>query len=176
VRFRPLPYEVIVDILEAMGVESSRAAVAAALCSGSIEQANTYLGEDLQQSIDAVFGLIRGAMAATPRDGLLAAQKLRGERSETLAVLDLLMLILNEILWLTNHADEDSSDRILVRRFAQPLVQSAAGLTTTRAVAYILAAAKAFDDVKYFSANPQLAVEGMLMAMRALEPAKGAEK
>ncbi len=165
VRFRPLTEATTAGLLANQGVDLEEAATVAALCAGSMDQAASYLSEDLDTRLDAAFQLLGSAVESTPQRGLEAAAALSRKRDEALALLDLVTIVLAEVLWLRTHPD-DAPERVLVKRMGERLTELAAAISVTQAAGFVAAVHRAARGIQYNNLNPQLALEGMLMSMR----------
>ncbi len=167
VRFGALDESTVVDLLSKKGLDSEESVVVATLCAGSMERASRYMGEDLAERMQAVTSLLRSAADNTPRDAMAIAAALRGDRDETLAVLELMLQVLDELLWLRSNPSGETVARSALVRFFGELLE---GLTERgspgRVAQYIAAVHRAITAMTRNNMNPQLAVEGMVMAMR----------
>ncbi len=165
VHFRPLPEEVIADLLQSQGVGSDEARLVAALCQGSMEQALLYLSEDLDERIDLLFQFLEGALDATPQKGLEMTTRIGSKRESVLALLDMLTIVFGEMLWLRTHI-EDAENRVLVQRFGDRLAELSKTVSVADIALYVAAASRAVNEIQQNNMNPQLALEGMLLSMR----------
>ncbi len=167
VRFGALDESTVVDLLLEKGLDKKESAVVAALCSGSMERAARYTGEDLAERMQAVTALLRSASDNTPQNAMAIAAALRGDRDETLAVLELMLQVLDELMWLrSSPSDETVAQSAIVRFFGDLLEDLAQRGSPRRMAQYIAAVYKAITAMTRNNMNPQLAVEGMVMAMR----------
>jgi DNA polymerase-3 subunit delta' len=166
VRFGPLARDTVADILVQEGANPDEAALAAALSEGSLERAEGYLGEELADRIDRVMTLAECAAEELPLDGLGVAASLRGDRDEVLAVLETLLVVLDEILWVCSGDGSVGVDQGLASRFGDRLDRLVSGFSTVKAAQGVAAAQKAIAGIERNNMNPQLAVEGVMMAMR----------
>jgi hypothetical protein len=165
IRFKSLPKDTVADLLELEGVDSKEAKVVAALSDGSMEQAEAYLSQDLEGKIEAAFHIVEGALAPTPILGLDVAASMARRRDEALGLLDLVLIMLSEILWLKTHPEE-TGRRVLTSKFGDGLFELAGGLSTSQVALFVSEAHRAGQSIKNNNMNPQLALEGMLMSMR----------
>ncbi len=167
VRFGVLNESTVVDLLVGNGLEREKALVIAALCAGSMERASRYTAEDLAQRMQAVTALMRSADDNTPQDAMAIAAALRGDRDETLAVLELMLQVLDELMWLrSNPPDETAAESALVKFFGELMEGLTERGSPGRIAQHIAAVHRAITAMTRNNMNPQLAVEGMVMAMR----------
>ena len=141
VRFRPLKAETVADILAAEGVEPDVARTAAALSGGSLDRARQHTGEELGELLEIVSELLTGAAEQTPSRAMKAAERLRGDRQRTASALELALTVLGDRL------DAD-------------------GGPDGAAPAQIAAVHRALTAMDRNNMNPQLALEGVVMAIR----------
>jgi DNA polymerase-3 subunit delta' len=167
VRFGALEESTVVDLLQKKGLDSEKSVVVASLSAGSMERASRYTGEDLAQRMQSVTSLLRSATDDTPEDAMAIAAALKGDRDETLAVLELMLQVLDELLWLrSNPSGEMVSQSALVRFFGELLEGLTEKGSPGRVAKYVAAVHRAITAMNRNNMNPQLAVEGMVMAMR----------
>ncbi len=165
VRFKPLGFNTVSDILAGSGVDPEEAGVVAALASGSLDAAFRYSGDELESRIATALCLLEGAFNQTPEKAMDAAGGIRGDRTEAIAVLEL-MLHLLEALLEAAAAGTPFDDNPLVTRFGDSLLGVYAKISVRRAAACIAAVNRAVQGMERNNMNPQLALEGMVMAMR----------
>ncbi len=167
-RFASLNDSTVVDLLVEQGIENADAEVIASLSEGSMERAASYSEEEIVARLTAVGAILDGAASRLPGKALNVAATLRGDRSECIAVLELLMIVLDELLWLRSLAGEVSDADIspLARRLDGRLERFATTGTPFGTARHIAAVHKAVSRIKRNNMNPQLAIEGMLIAMR----------
>jgi len=163
VRFGPLERETVEGILVERGAAPEEAALVAALSEGSVERAAGFLGDELDGRIARVMGLAEGAADDLPLDAMSIAGSLRGDREETLAVLELLLVVFDEVLWVGAGNDVG---RGVAGRLGARFERLTQRLTTQRTAHGIAAIQRAISGIERNNMNPQLAVEGVLMAMR----------
>ncbi|MDD5309813.1 MAG: DNA polymerase III subunit delta' [Deltaproteobacteria bacterium] len=167
VRFRALGQDTVREILEAEGVSPAEASVVAMLAEGGMDRAARYLGEDLEARIEAAFDLFAGATEETPMKGLAAAAALKGDRDEVVAVLDLMLVILGEVAFLRS---ADAWDRqalgALGERLGPRLEELARRGDVIEAAKHVALVHRAKEGIERNNQNAQLALEGMLVAMR----------
>jgi len=165
-RFGPLNRETVAEILVEQGAAPAEAELVASLSGGSVERGAGYLGEELTERIERVMALAEGATSQLPLDGMAVAAGLRGDRDEVLAVLELLVVVLDEVLWVSSSSGAVELDRGLANRFGERLRRLVDSCTTARAAKSVAAAHRAIAGIERNNMNPQLAVEGVLMALR----------
>jgi DNA polymerase III subunit delta' len=170
VRYKPLLEDIVSGLLTAQGVPESESIVIAAMCGGSMDQASAFLDGALDRRLDLVFELIRCLPEPTPVRGLDVAQILKSSREttrdETLAVLDLLTVMLGESLWLTTHGNESSAQHTLARKYHDELMPLAQFARPERIAEFVATVHHAQQGIIRNNMNPQLALEGMLVSMR----------
>ncbi len=166
VRFGALPVAIVERLLAGQGLAPEEARVLAALSGGSLDRAMACAGEDIDGRLGRVLSLLEGAAGTTPGPGLDVSAALRGEREEALAVLDLALLVLHELLRLRagggTEGEAPGLREWLGERF-DALVRGGDTLDAARGVA---AVNRAMTAMQRNNMNPQLAVEGALLAMR----------
>jgi len=165
-RFGPLGRETVTDILVEQGADREEAELVASLSEGSVERAAGYLGEELAGRIERVMTLAEAAASQLPLEGMAVAAGLRGDRDEVLAVLELLVVVLDEVLWVATGDGAVQLDRGLANRFGDRLARLVDSCSTARAAKSVAAAHRAIAGIERNNMNPQLAVEGVLMALR----------
>jgi DNA polymerase III subunit delta' len=141
VRFRPLAPGTTGAILEAEGVEPEVARSAAALSGGSLDRARQHSGEELAELLEIVSELTSAASEKTPSRALHAAERLRGDRQKTTAALELALTVLDDRL-------------------------AAEAASVGEITAQIAAVHRALAAMDRNNMNPQLALEGVIMAAR----------
>jgi DNA polymerase-3 subunit delta' len=166
IRFGPLDRGTVADLLVLQGAAPEEADLVAALSEGSLERAAGFLGDELGDRIDRAMTLAEGAVDRLPLDGMSVAASMRGDRDEVLAVLELLLVVLDEVLWVGSGAGSDGAGRGLAERLGDRFERLVAGMPNARAAQSIAAAQRAVAGIERNNMNPQLAVEGVLMAMR----------
>jgi DNA polymerase-3 subunit delta' len=166
VRFAALPTGVVERLLEGQGLAPEEARVLAALSGGSLDRALSWAGEDIDGRLDRVLSLLEGAAGTTPGPGLDVTGALRGEREEATAVLELALRVLHELLWLRTGGLADGAGSGLGERLG-PRFEALAGAGGIEEAARGVAAVnRALTAMQRNNMNPQLAVEGALLAMR----------
>jgi DNA polymerase-3 subunit delta' len=165
VRFRPLATGTVRELLSEGGHDGERAAVAAALSGGSLDQAEAYLSEELEPRLEKAFEIFGGALEPTPARGLGAIAALGGKRDDCLALLELMHVLLEELLWTIAHPG-GAEDRLLKREIGPRFDDILGGVPVARAAGFVAAVHNAAAGVRDNNMNPQLALEGMLMSMR----------
>ncbi len=165
VRFRPLPKEVVSDILCDQGVSKGESRIVAALCGGSLDQASAYLDEEVDERISQALDMLENTLEPTPQKGLQVAAGYKGKRNEVLVLLELLVLILGELIWTTTHP-EDGEEGVLSTRLGARLSVLSQRISVEKVATYVAAAHTAEQKIVRNNMNPQLALESMLMSMR----------
>ncbi len=165
IRFRALPTDVVETLLMDSGTSPEDAAVAASLSNGSMAQAATYLSEDLSGRMELALGLVEGSTAPTPKMGLAVAAQMAGQRNEALRLLELVMIVTGEILWLLTHP-EDAGERKMATLMGDKLVSVASRLSLQKVTVFVTETHRAYQRIRNNNMNPQLALENMLMSMR----------
>jgi DNA polymerase-3 subunit delta' len=165
VRFRPLPKEIVADILHNQGITKDESRIVAALCGGSLDQASAYLDEEIDERISQALNLLENTLEPTPQKGLQVAAGYKGKRNEVLVLLELLILILGELIWTSTHP-EDGEDRVLSTRLGDRLSALSQRMPVEKVANYVAAAHTAEQKIMRNNMNPQLALESMLMSMR----------
>jgi DNA polymerase-3 subunit delta' len=165
-RFGPLKRDTVAEILIEEGADPGEAELVASLSEGSVERAVGYLGDELGDRIERVMALAEGAVSQLPLEGMAVAAGLRGDRDEVLAVLELLVVVLDEVLWVATGDGAVELDRGLASRFGDRLERLVESCSTARASRSVAAAHRAIAGIERNNMNPQLAVEGVLMTLR----------
>ena len=168
--FRPLSEETVDRLLRERGRDEETARMLAALSGGSMKRAAQYEDENLSGRLDAVLDLIEAATARTPERALAVAAGLRGNRLESVAVLDLVLMVLGRLLWASTGGEPEKSDEVLSRRLGERYEKLARASETTRITVCMAAFDRALAGIRRNNANPQLAVEGALTAVRGRPP------
>ncbi len=166
VRFRPLPPSVVAELLVEQGARADEAEIVSAFAAGSMAQAKSYLGEDLGPRVEAVLDLLKAAVEPTPLSGLARAEALRRDRVEVLAVLDLTMQFVEEVLFILAHQGSDRLSRPLAKRFSAPFSELTSRLDLQKVARFVTAIEEARTGIERNNMNSQLALERMLMTMR----------
>jgi DNA polymerase-3 subunit delta' len=171
VRFHPLPEETIAQLLSRRGVPPESAATAAAFSEGSMDRAEAFLGESIEEQVGSLLAFLESGVANTPLKGLDVVEKLRrGKRplrDETLSLIDMAPTLLTEILWLRVNPEGRAARQHPVNQILGDRLQAVAEKLSTR---HIAAFAFSFHHAKQAilnnNMNPQLALEGVLMSAR----------
>jgi DNA polymerase-3 subunit delta' len=168
VRFGALSDETVVDLLEQKGHSREEALLISAICKGSMKKAAEYNGEDFARRIKMVSALLEGAMEKTPQKALEVAELLRQDREEAFAVLELLLFVLEEIMWQRADYDNVSVDvsSSLLARLPSDIAVSGQRGSVILTANHMAAVNKAIVSMRRNNMNSQLAIEGLIMAMR----------
>jgi DNA polymerase-3 subunit delta' len=166
VRFRPLEEETVAAILVEGGADPGIAKVAAALSGGSLSRAAQHLGEELDALLEIVVELLSASAEQTPERALRAAELLRGDREKTVAALELALAVLGDILFCQSGAPAAEHGGALLSRYEErlaPLIEASSRHSTAGDIA---AVNRALGAMARNNMNPQLAIEGVVMAAR----------
>jgi len=166
VRFRPLEEKTVAAILVQGGADPEIAKVAAALSGGSLARAAQHLGEELDALLEIVVELLSASGEKTPERALRAAEVLRGDREKTVAALELALSVLDEILYAQSGAQTPELGGALLSKHAgrlAPLIEESSRRSTAGDIA---AVNRALTAMARNNMNPQLAIEGVVMAAR----------
>ena len=178
VRFNALPEQTVQEILQALGHDIDDAAMASALARGSVERALGYLDDTIDARVRAVIGFLFAVVEPTPLKGMEIIEHLKqGKakvRDEALSFVEIAPIVLSELLWIVTHDRSDAEMRPLVRRFGEGLFTLADRLSLSRIAALTFAFHHAEQSMVSNNMNPQLALEGVLTAMRSPRQAMGA--
>jgi DNA polymerase-3 subunit delta' len=167
VRFRPLRPDTVEALLADGGMEPGTARLVAALSGGSMARAASYSDERLEQRIETVTVLLAAGLASTPDEAMTAIADLKGDRDEVMAVLELALLVLQEVLWLGSGEDPGAAaDSPLFQRTGQRLVPLLSRATVAGTSSGVAAANRALTAMRRNNMNPQLALEGMVASIR----------
>jgi DNA polymerase III subunit delta' len=166
VRFQPLAETTVAEILVAGGADAELARVAAALSEGSLARASQHLGDELDALLEVVIEMLSGAASMTPERALKAAESLRGDRGRTIAALELALSVLGEILFTRSDSGAPSVAGALLSRYADRLAPLLEASSRRSAAADIAAVHRALTAISRNNMNPQLAIEGVIMAAR----------
>ncbi len=163
VRFRALSEQTVRQILTANGMENEQAQLLASFSRGSMDMATQYRSEEVAGRVQMAARLLEGASSRIPEAALDAAAALR-ERGEAIAVLELLLFAMEDIL----KARTGVSDAGGMTQFFGDLMQKLQqGGTVQSATTHIAAIHRALVSIQRNNMNPQLAIEGMIMSMRS---------
>ncbi|MCK9461287.1 MAG: DNA polymerase III subunit delta' [Proteobacteria bacterium] len=166
VRFRPLEEATVAAILAEGGADPEAARVAAALSGGSLARATQHVGEELDALLEIVVELLSASAEKTPERALRASEALRGDREKTVAALELALAVLEEVLLARSGRALPVGGGALLSRYSErlaPLLEA----SSSRAPADDIAAVhRALTAMAQNNMNPQLALEGVVMAAR----------
>lgn len=163
VRFKSLAIETVHDLLLQQGMDTEEASLLASLSRGSMETAMQYRSEEVSGRIDVVSYLIDGASSRIPENALNAAAQLR-DRGEAIAVLELLLFVMEDLLKLRAGMAVSSG---LSLKFGPLMTKLQRGGTVQSVTTHIAAINRALVSIQRNNMNPQLAIEGMVMSMRS---------
>jgi DNA polymerase-3 subunit delta' len=166
VRFRPLAENTVAEILVAGGADPAIARVAAALSGGSLVRARQHVGEELDALLEIVVEMLSASAEKTPERALKAAESLRGEREKTVATLELALTVLGEILFARCGTSEPAGDGALLSKYADRLAPLLEASSRHSVAGDIAAVHRALSAMARNNMNPQLAIEGVVMAAR----------
>ncbi|MCU0661620.1 MAG: DNA polymerase III subunit delta' [Myxococcota bacterium] len=165
-RFRPLLPDIIVPMLRRSGeVSDELASLAAVFGGGSLDKATLFLGEQTRTRIDSALALLTCAFEATPLRGLAVVETARRDRDEALALIESLIIMSSAALLLSVDPDGSHAIRPLLEAYRTPLSRIAAA-GPERLAAFIAAAESTAAAISRNNANPQLALEGLLVTLR----------
>jgi len=165
VRFKPLEEKTVAEILVAGGAEPEIARVAASLSGGSLVRASQHVGEELDALLEIVVEMLSASTTTTPERALKAAESLRGDREKTIAALELALSVLDEILF-TRSGSAAPGGGALLSKYTDRLAPLLEASARRSAADDIAAVHRALTAMARNNMNPQLAIEGVIMAAR----------
>lgn len=165
-RFRPLENEIVARILsETAQVPAEQAALAAAFGGGSVEVATSFLGEQTQARIESAISLLECVFEPTPLRGLAIVETARRDREEAIALLEAVTVIASAALNLSVDPEGASTNRALLNTHG-PALSRIAEAGPGRLAAFVSMVESSALAIARNNANPQLALEGLLVTMR----------
>jgi DNA polymerase III subunit delta' len=171
VRFNALPEGTVKRILIELGHPDEAASTVSALAQGSVERALGYLDNAVVERVQGVLAFLNGVVDQTPLKGIAVIEKIKQGKSkvrdEALSFVEIAPTVLSELLWIKTHGRAAAEARPLVRRFGPLLFDLSDRLSLKRIATLTFSFHHAEQAMINNNMNPQLALEGVLAAIRS---------
>lgn len=165
VGFRPLDRQLVEELLLEKGADPNLAALSAEVSGGSMELAEAYLDEGIDNQLEVILHLLSAVFSPTPQIGLQMASQFSGKREDALGLLELFAVVLSELMWNTTHPVE-VADRVLSQRLGPEFASLGQRVQISQVAHFIKEVHSTSQKIQVNNMNPQLALEGMVLSMR----------